>query len=50
MQYHTGIKYDALAGYGGHRFYTGYDGTGNPSGLKMQISDKVHVTGDIRST
>lgn len=32
VQYHTGIKYDAYYGYGGHRFYTGYDGTTTPSG------------------
>ncbi|UPT75695.1 MAG: hypothetical protein M0D55_08500 [Elusimicrobiota bacterium] len=32
VQYHTGIKYDAYYGYGGHRFYTGYDGSTTPSG------------------
>lgn len=32
VQYHTGISYDAYYGYGGHRFYTGYDGSGSPSG------------------
>ena len=30
IQYHTGIKYDAYYGYGGHRFYTGYDGSTTP--------------------
>lgn len=43
IQYHTGIKYDAYQGYGGHQFFTGYNGTGNPSGLVMQITDKVYV-------
>jgi len=32
VQYHTGIKYDAYYGYGGHRFYTGYNGSTIPSG------------------
>lgn len=41
IQYHTGIKYDAYYGYGGHRFYTGYDGTGNPTGLAFSIGDTV---------
>jgi len=43
IQYHTGIKYDAYSGYGGHRFYTGYDGSGNPAGLKLSIDDNVIV-------
>jgi len=47
VQYHTGIKYDAHQSYGGHRFYTGYDGTGNPAGLQMQISDQVYVMGNL---
>jgi hypothetical protein len=49
VQYHTGIKYDAYYGYGGHRFYTGYDGSGNPTGSgpvsgggpTLQINDAV---------
>lgn len=49
VQYHTGISYDAYYGYGGHRFYTGYDGTGNPTGSgpvtgagpALQINDAV---------
>ncbi len=39
IQYHTGIKYDAYYGYNGHRFYTGYDGTGNPAGLTFSVGD-----------
>ncbi len=49
VQYHTGISYDAYYGYGGHRFYTGYNGTGNPTGAgpvsgggpTLQINDAV---------
>ncbi|MDD5305372.1 MAG: hypothetical protein PHS14_19920 [Elusimicrobia bacterium] len=49
VQYHTGISYDAYYGYGGHRFFTGYDGTGNPTGAgpvtgggpTLQITDAV---------
>jgi hypothetical protein len=48
IQYHTGISYDAYQSYGGHRFFTGYDGTGNPSGLQMQITAGVDVTNDLR--
>ena len=47
IQYHTGIKYDAYNGYGGHQFYTGYDGTGNPAGLQMQITDKIYMAGNV---
>lgn len=47
ISYHTGISYDAYYGYGGHRFFTGYDGTGNPIGLKLQVSDQVYVTGNL---
>lgn len=47
IQYHTGIKYDAHRSYGGHRFYTGYDGSGNPAGLMMQIDDMVRVSGNV---
>lgn len=51
VQYHTGIKYDAYYGYGGHRFYTGYDGTTTPSGsgpvtgagATLQIDDAVRA-------
>lgn len=51
VQYHTGIQYDAYYGYGGHRFFTGYDGTGNPSGSgavtgagpTLQINDAVRA-------
>jgi len=50
IQYHTGISYDAYQGYGGHRFYTGYDGSGNPYGLQMQITNGVDVYGDLRVT
>ncbi len=50
IQYHTGIKYDAYQGYGGHRFYTGWDGSGNPAGLQMQITDKVYVSSDVCTT
>ena len=37
IQFHTGIKYSGYYGYDGHRFYTGHDGSGNPSGLAFQI-------------
>lgn len=37
IQFHTGIKYDGYYGYEGHRFYTGYDGSGDPAGLAFQI-------------
>ena len=47
IQYHSGIKYDAYYGYGGHQFYTGYDGTSNPAGLQMQITDKVYIAGNV---
>ena len=50
IQQHTGIKYDAYYGYGGHRFYTGYDGSGNPYGLAMRIGDdnnNVSVTNSL---
>ncbi|MEK7647103.1 MAG: tail fiber domain-containing protein [Patescibacteria group bacterium] len=47
IQYHTGIKYDAYAGYGGHQFFTGYNGTGNPTGLQMQVTDKVYIAGNV---
>lgn len=40
IQYHTGIKYDAYHVYGGHRFYTGYDGTGTPTGLSLTVGDQ----------
>lgn len=40
IQYHTGIKYDAYYGYGGHRFYTGYDGSGTPTGLSLTVGDQ----------
>ncbi len=48
IQYHTGISYDAYRAYGGHRFYTDYDGSGNPAGLEMQITSEVNVTHDLR--
>lgn len=44
ISYHTGISYDAYMGYGGHRFFTSYDGTGNPYGLQLQITDKTHAS------
>lgn len=47
VQYHTGISYDAYQGYGGHRFYTGYDGSGNPTGLQMQITSGVNIINDL---
>ncbi len=57
IQYHTGIKHDAYYGYGGHRFYTGYDGTGNPTGAgsttgngpMLTVDDAVRVRGPIQS-
>lgn len=49
IQYHTGITYDAYQGYGGHRFFTGYDGSGNPppGSLQMQITNGVNVLNDL---
>lgn len=47
IQYHTGISYDAHQNYGGHRFFTGYDGSGNPTGLEMQITNGVSVTNSL---
>lgn len=51
VQYHTGISYDAYYGYGGHRFFTGFDGTGNPTGSgavtgagpTLQINDGIRA-------
>lgn len=47
IQYHTGIKYDAHQSYGGHRFYTGYDGTGNPTGLMFAVDNAVRAYGNL---
>lgn len=52
VQYHTGITYDAYYGYGGHRFFTGFDGSGNPTGSgpvpgngpSLQINDAVRAS------
>lgn len=46
VQYHTGIKYDAYYGYGGHRFYTGYDGSTNPTGSGSTVGNGPMLTVD----
>ena len=44
--YHTGISYEAYYNYGGHRFFTGYNGSG-PTGLMFQVSDAVYSYGNL---
>ena len=42
IEYHTGIKYIAYYGYGGHRFYTGYQADGGPNTLAFSIGEGDH--------
>ena len=42
IEYHTGIKYIAYYGYGGHRFYTGYNADASPNTLAFSIGDGDH--------
>ena len=42
IEYHTGIKYIAYYGYGGHRFYTGYSPDASPNTLAFSIGEGDH--------
>jgi len=39
IEYHTGISYVAYAGYGGHRFYTGYSSDASPTTLAFSVGE-----------
>jgi len=44
IEYHTGIKYIAYYGYGGHRFYTGYNPDASPNTLAFSVGEFDHAT------